>query len=229
LERRQLLATVNWISATSGSWDVGSNWSTGKVPGPSDDVAINVSGTTPTITISSDVESVNSITADDPLVISGGGLTVAANSTISGGLSMTGGSLTANGSGVSLIVTGTTTVSVANLYAEGGATLSLPQLSSYSGGGDFVTSTLQASGAGSLLSLPALTTITASTAFDSSVQVGPSSGGDVEFPLLTQVTGPLPFAISTGSGTQPAPVGHVHRRDAQLQWGQPGDARARRR
>jgi hypothetical protein len=97
LESRQLLSTVDWISPTSGSWDVASNWSTGTVPGPGDDVVIDVSGASPTVTINSNVESVNSITADDPLVISGGGLTVAADSTISGGLSMTGGTL--NGSG----------------------------------------------------------------------------------------------------------------------------------
>jgi len=28
LENRQLLSTVDWISAASGSWDVASNWST---------------------------------------------------------------------------------------------------------------------------------------------------------------------------------------------------------
>ncbi len=87
------------------------------------------------MTISSNVESVHSITASDPLVISGGGLTVAANSTISGGLTMTGGSLTANGSEISLTVTGTTTVSGGNLYAENGASLSLNQLTSYTGNG----------------------------------------------------------------------------------------------
>ncbi len=87
---------MDWISTTSGSWDAASNWSTGKVPGPTDDVVIDVSGASPTVTISSNVESVNSITADDPLVISGGGLTVAANSTISGTLTLSS-SLTTNG------------------------------------------------------------------------------------------------------------------------------------
>ena len=46
-----------------------SNWSTGLVPGPNDDVVINVSGASPTITVDSS-ESVQSITASDPLVIS---------------------------------------------------------------------------------------------------------------------------------------------------------------
>ena len=44
LEFRRLLATVSWVSATSGSWDVASNWSTDAVPGPTDDVVIDVSG-----------------------------------------------------------------------------------------------------------------------------------------------------------------------------------------
>ena len=96
LEIRQLLSTVDWISPTSGSWDVASNWSTGKVPGPADDVIIDVPGVSPTVTIGSNVESVNSITADDPLVISGGGLTVAADSTISGTLTLSS-TLTTNG------------------------------------------------------------------------------------------------------------------------------------
>ena len=130
LENRQLLSTVNWISTSNGSWGVPGSWSTDAIPGPGDDVLINVPGVT--VTISSAVASVNSITCDDPLVISGGGLTVADNSTIGGGLTMTGGSLTASGALVSLIVTGTTTVSLANLYALGGATLSLPQLTTYS-------------------------------------------------------------------------------------------------
>jgi hypothetical protein len=43
-EERCLLSTVNWISAPSGNWNVGRNWSTGQVPGPGDDVVINVPG-----------------------------------------------------------------------------------------------------------------------------------------------------------------------------------------
>ena len=131
LEIRQLLATDTWTNPSGGSWDVASNWSNG-VPSSTDDVVINLSGS-PTVTISSNVESVHSITATDPLVISGGGLEVAATSTISGGLTMTGGALTADGSMFTLTVTGTTTASGASLTAEGGATLSMPNLTSYQG------------------------------------------------------------------------------------------------
>ena len=100
LEERRLLTSVQWISKSSGNWDVASNWSTNKVPGSGDDVTINVGGATPTITIDSGNQSVRSLSASDPLSITGGALEVSANSTIGGTLSMTGGSLTVNGSGV---------------------------------------------------------------------------------------------------------------------------------
>jgi hypothetical protein len=51
LERLVLLSNVAWNSTRSGFWDVARNWSTGDVPGPNDDVVINVVGATPTATI----------------------------------------------------------------------------------------------------------------------------------------------------------------------------------
>jgi hypothetical protein len=42
LEPRRLLAAISWVSTTSGSWDVASNWSTDAVPGAGDDVVIDV-------------------------------------------------------------------------------------------------------------------------------------------------------------------------------------------
>ncbi len=200
LESRRLLATsVSWTSASSGSWDTASNWSPAIVPGTGDDVTINVPGVT--VTISSKVESVNSITADDPLVISGGGLTVAASSTISDGLNMTGGSLTANGSGITLTVAGATTDTGGNLYAEDGATLSLTQLAAFIGGTGYAD-TLEATGAGSVLSLPDLTSITENTSFYSLTTVQALAGGDVQSPALAQLSGG-PFQLeSDGTGSQ---------------------------
>ncbi len=177
LESRQLLS-VNWTSPTSGSWDVASNWSTNTVPGPGDDVDIDVAGVT--VTIGSNVESVHSVTADDPLVISGGGLKVAANSTISGGLSMTGGSLTANGSGTSLTVTGTTTISGASLYAQSGSTLSLPNLTSYTSDNN----TFQADGAKSVLDASGLTNVTQQGPWD----INATNGGTLNLGGMTSLT-----------------------------------------
>ena len=205
LEARCLLATDLWTSPDSGPWDVASNWSTGKVPGANDDVIINVVGADPTVTISSSVESVRSITAADPLNVSGGGLTVTANSTINGALTMTGGSLTVDGRAVSLAVTGTTAASGASLYAEGGSMLSLAQLASYTGGTGYGT-TLQASGAGSVLSLPTLATITESSQVFSSLHLQALSGGDVELPALTQATGPVTLGTDASGDTLDAPL-----------------------
>ncbi len=184
LELRQLLSNVDWISTSSGSWDVGSNWSTGKVPGSGDDVVINVSGANPTVTISSGSQSVQSVTADDPLSISGGSLTVAANSTISGGLSMTGGSLTANGSGTSLTVTGTTTVSGASLYAENGATLTLSSMASYTNPDASDDTYFEATGAGAVLDLPFLTSLGQAQGY---LYIDASQGGQTLLPALNSI------------------------------------------
>ena len=159
----------------------------GAPPTSTEAVVIDVSGATPTVTISSGNQSVIFITASDPLSITGGSLTVAAYSTISGGFSMTGGSLEANGAAASLTVTGTTTVSVASLYAEGGATLSLADLMSYQQP-DNAYPVLQASGAGSVLSLPNVASISVPND-TGGMYVEALAGGDVEIPLTTQITG----------------------------------------
>ncbi|MGO9921995.1 MAG: carboxypeptidase regulatory-like domain-containing protein [Isosphaeraceae bacterium] len=88
LEERLLLATVNWISSTSGNWDVGSNWSTGQVPGPGDDVVISVPGDNPTITLNSGNQTIHSLQCTDTLAITGGSLGLVANSEIDGALTL---------------------------------------------------------------------------------------------------------------------------------------------
>ncbi len=159
LESRTLLSNVTWTGAADGkSWALAGNWSDDAVPTSSDNVTINLSGN-PTIQITTGNQAVNSVSSTDPIAISGGSLSVAANSTLSGGLTMTGGSLTASGTGVTLSVTGTTTVSGASLDAEAGATLSLPQLTTYSNPAGSSSNELQATGTGATLSLPALTSL----------------------------------------------------------------------
>ena len=60
LEQRALL-TVTWVGSGSGNWDDPSNWSSGTVPGPADDVAISQTGIT--VTHSSNVDdSIKSLT-----------------------------------------------------------------------------------------------------------------------------------------------------------------------
>lgn len=91
LERRRLLTAVSWIGAASGDFDVAQNWSTGVVPGPTDDVTINVAGIT--VTHSAGVDTVNSLTTDEPFDLTGGTLTVANALTLNNTFTVSGGTL----------------------------------------------------------------------------------------------------------------------------------------
>ena len=159
LESRQILSTVYWNNPDGGNWDSGANWSTGQTPGQGDTAVINTAATAIITIQSGDNIQVQSIMtgSTDTLSITGGALTVTAgDSTLSGSLSMTGGSLTASGSGVNLTAS-TTTVSAASLYAEEGATLSLPRMASYASDNNTF---FQADGANSVLDVSALTNVT---------------------------------------------------------------------
>lgn len=97
LEERTLLSTVTWINPSGGDWDTPSNWSSGALPGPSDDVVINQPDIT--VTHNGGNDSVNSITSQDPITLNGGTLGVAAASTISGLLTLGFGGITLSGGG----------------------------------------------------------------------------------------------------------------------------------
>jgi len=103
---------------------------------------------------------VNSITVESgaTLSIAAGGLIVNANSTIEGALSMTGGSVEANGSGVTLAINGTTTISNATVDAESGAAIDLSQSTIY--GSSNSVQSFEANGTGSTINLANLSSFT---------------------------------------------------------------------
>ena len=94
LEDRRLL-TVNWTGdAGDGLWNDPDNWSTMAVPTSTDDVVIGSAGS-PTVTVDND-EFANSISVAAGATLSlaqSGFLTVYADSTINGTLSMSGAAL----------------------------------------------------------------------------------------------------------------------------------------
>jgi hypothetical protein len=90
LEDRTVPSTVTWVGG-NGDWDVANNWTTGAVPGPGDDVDINVSGITITHAAST-THSVNS------LKLEAGTLTGADALTVNGAFTWTGGTLAGTGS-----------------------------------------------------------------------------------------------------------------------------------
>jgi hypothetical protein len=79
LEERIQPSTVTWTGAGGGDWATVSNWSTGELPGSTDDVVIPTLGTGAAITHSSGNDTVASITSSTNLVLSGGNLTVNGN------------------------------------------------------------------------------------------------------------------------------------------------------
>ncbi len=85
LEDRALLSTVTWISSSGGDWDTPSNWSTGAVPGPSDDVVINTPGLTVTVSGS---DSADSLTSQAAISVNNGSLTLSSASEIGGDLTI---------------------------------------------------------------------------------------------------------------------------------------------
>src|SRR5690242_15706538 len=63
LERRVLLSAVAWTGMGGDrQWTTPGNWSTGTLPGPADDVTINLAAN-PTIVLGSGAQSINSLDA----------------------------------------------------------------------------------------------------------------------------------------------------------------------
>ena len=118
---------------------------------------------------------------------------------------VTGSNVTLESSGSGSALTGATgnapataTASAANFEVSGGATLSLPQLASYTQPvGCCYTGTLEATGAGSLLSLTGLTSIADTSSGSTLVEA--LQGGDVELPALTTSTGNVTYQTDSST------------------------------
>jgi hypothetical protein len=106
------MATITWLTGTSGDWSQGSDWAGGIAPGAGDDAVIDASGTY-TITISTAV-SAKSLTLDNSgatvaetatgslaltgaLTVEAGTFEVNAGTTAAGSLTQSGGELTGTG------------------------------------------------------------------------------------------------------------------------------------
>lgn len=84
--------TVEWIGSRSGFWDDPANWSSGVLPGPGDDVVINVASGG-LIDHRAGATTIRSLTANGNLQLSGGRLELTGDSSISGAFTLTGGTL----------------------------------------------------------------------------------------------------------------------------------------
>ncbi len=92
LEQRVLLSVVIWKNLAGGDWSVAGNWDLGRLPGPTDDVLIPNLGFF-SVTHARGSDTVHSLTADRPLILSGGTLTVAGSVRAGSPISLSGGTL----------------------------------------------------------------------------------------------------------------------------------------
>jgi hypothetical protein len=81
-----------WINPASGYWDEPANWRGGQLPGPDDDVLIDVPGD-PTVTFRQGTATVQSIQSNSPLLLTGGKLTVDGQMQVNNTLTLAGGTL----------------------------------------------------------------------------------------------------------------------------------------
>ncbi len=93
LENRVVLSSVSWINPDGGDWDTASNWSSDAVPTAADNVTIGIAITNPVTHNSSSSDSVDSITSQDPLDLSGGSLSIGTMATLNASLTLDGGTV----------------------------------------------------------------------------------------------------------------------------------------
>jgi hypothetical protein len=122
MEERLAPATISWINANGGDWDTAGNWSSGSQPGANDDVLINLPGVTVTHN-QAVTDSIHSLTSSDPIIFSAGTLSLAAASTITGGLTFSDGTITGAGN---LLISGLTAWSGGTMSGSGTTNLQGP-------------------------------------------------------------------------------------------------------
>ena len=127
--------TVTWVGPASGDWSATANWSTGRLPGPADDV-VTATGAAPYIHHPTGETTLRSLTLAGSLDLAGGSLTLSQASTIGTHLIVAAGAtLTVAGRAASLTVSGKAFINGGALIATGGAQIRLPSASQYADAG----------------------------------------------------------------------------------------------
>src|SRR5207248_2602541 len=87
---------VTWINPAGGDWDTASNWidsnNINRIPTAGDDVIVNMPNTTVTHTLAQ-ADGLHSLSSQDPIILSGGSLTIGGPSQINASFTISGGSL----------------------------------------------------------------------------------------------------------------------------------------
>ena len=182
--------SISWDGGGDGvSWHDPLNWDTDDVPNSSDRVLIDVLANI-TVTHSTGNTTVISVQSEEVLNISGGSLTVQAASTVNNNFMMGNRTnLTASGNGVSFTVNGSGNINGANLFAENGGVISMPQITDYNGYTGSSHTTWRADGSGSSINLPGITTLTGNAFPNTAVIVEALAGGTIDLSGVVNIDG----------------------------------------
>jgi len=125
MEQRALLANIFWTGlAGNDNWDLPNNWNTQTVPNASDNVTIN--GAVNVVHSELLTDSIESLTANSPLTIAAGTLSIASVSITTAKLTISGGTLTGAGKIIAdgpLTLSSGTVSGASTLYANDGILL----------------------------------------------------------------------------------------------------------
>lgn len=179
LEDRAVPTAISWANPNGGLWTVPGNWSPAQVPGPGDDVTINVAAAI-TVTLNEGAHTVQSLDSREDLTVTGSGtaLTVTDSFTLGNDSSFT---VASSGRFTSL---GTTNVNGATVMASSGGAIDLPGMTAYEATG---RRDISANNGGSRVSMPNVT-LWRGPSGGNYVTVWATNGGVVELPRLAQVT-----------------------------------------
>lgn len=176
LEDRTLLSAISWDGgAGTVNWADAANWSGDTLPATGDDVTINAPSSTVRFTGPS-LELASLTTTS--LTVSNSSLTVL------GPLNAVNATLTADGANGTVSATGQTNIDRSTVIVSNGATLSLPNVTSYAQSINNNNRYFRASGAGSVLNLPGITSLTDIGYW---LYIQAQSGGRVNLPALATI------------------------------------------
>jgi hypothetical protein len=145
---------VTWIAPGDGLWDEPSHWSTGVLPGPADQVVVDITEP-PTIIHASGDTRILSLTLSGNLQLDGGSITVNSTSTITGTLAISpGAALVAEGAAAALTLSGEVQLNGGSLIARDDALIALPGTTHQAGAG-----LIRAEGPGSRILMDAVAQI----------------------------------------------------------------------
>ncbi len=158
VSRTAWAATVVWTGAGGDNlWNTPANWSGGNIPGPGDDVLIDVSGD-PVIFLESVGATVRSVQCTESFLLDNGTLSLTGgSSTFSGPVSVNLGSLNADGATTVVNFSGPTTVLGLSCFASAGAQVWLTNAAAVDATSAAIA--LSAHGAGTAIHAEHITTV----------------------------------------------------------------------